>query len=199
MDNQLLGIAVLGIGGFVVYTMMKEKAAAEEAAILSEPLPPSAPLSPDDVATKYGEAISNWEERLAGEELPNGDRLFEPLDISATNPLRLYYAVVKKRTWSPTKGTPLGLNPIFPQVGEIYLFNTVTNREVRLDELAKQDTMSEDAKQATQDTFANAFKYSCQIDPRYLHWTNLLNTKNITANNLEYWRGKCGDTYNTGL
>lgn len=194
--NALLGLAVLGVGGFVLWKMAKGKAASEEAEIMSSGLP--TPEDPEEVAAKYGGAISNWAERFVGEEMPNGDMLFEPLDISAQNPLRMYYAVVKKRTWKPSPGAVLGLKPIFPLVGEIFLFNTVTNREVRLDELAQQTTMTVDAKKATEETFANAFVYSCKIDPRYLHWTNRINT-GITSNNIEYWRRQCQDTYEAGL
>lgn len=202
MDNKLLGLAVLGIGGFVIYTMMKKRDAEEEAALLSTPLPIVDPKEPEEVAIAYGEAITDWNQRLAGETLPNGDKIFQPLDISAENPLRLYYAIVKKRSFDGAM--PLGEN-ISRTIGEIYLYNTVTKREVRIDELARQATMTTDAKLATEETFGNAFVEACKINPQYLPWTHQISTGSvktggrITDNNREYHRAHCGDKYNMGL
>ena len=192
--NSILGLAVLGIGGFLLYTTMKKKGVGEEAAILSTP------LTPAEASIHYTGAIQNWEERLEGELLPNGDKIFEPLDVSPTNPLRLYYAIVKKGPWRP-QGTQKYPPPTWEappaEVGEIFLFNTVTNREVSLVELAKSEMMTPDAQKATEETFANAFVYSCEIWPFYFPWTNGWEQRN--NRNVAHWRGLCRDKFNTGL
>ena len=203
MNNQLLGLAVLGIGGFVIYTMMKKRGAEEEVAIMSGGLPLLEPQQPEEVAEKYGEAIIDWNKRLTGETLPNGDKIFQPLDISAGNPLRMYYAIVKKKSVVYDVGLQTSIRHV--TVGEIYLFNTVTNREVRLDELAKQATMTVDAKLATEETFANAFVEACKINPQFNPWTNKLQAgavksgTKVSSSNIEYLRRQCGEVYGAGL
>lgn len=169
--NSLLGLAVLGVGGFLIWQQMRKGGIEEEAVNLS------VPLTPQEASAIYTDVGKTWEEKLAGEPLPNGDRIFRPLDTDAENPLRMYYAVVKTKKYVPNAGTPTIIGVGYPTVGEIYLFNTLTGREVRLDELAKSKTMTEDAKRGVQETFANAFLFACNIYPRYLPWVNNISLK----------------------
>ena len=164
---------------------------------MSEPLPP---MPPEDVAVEYEQATIDWSARFQGELLPNGDKIFEPLDISAENPLRLYYAIVKKKTSQGLWGHALIMKAnkyiMNTQVGEIWLYNTLTKREVRLDELIKQKTMTQDAIDATEETFANAFVDSCKVNPAYDAWNNRILTI-PTQHQFNYQKGQCDDKYQT--
>lgn len=200
IDNKILGVAVLGLGGYVAYKMFRKQGVKEEAAIISKPLPP---MPPEDVATEYGQATVDWSARLEGELLPNGDRIFEPLDISARNPLRLYYAIVKKKsTKNNVRLVGVIRKPnrwiLDTQVGQIWLYNTLTKREVRLDELMKEKAMTSDAVKATEDTFAGAFVNSCRVNPAYNAWDNAILVSSIPTR--DYWTrqmGQCDTKYQT--
>lgn len=195
IDNKLLGITVLGLGSLVAYKIIRSRGVEEEVAIMSEPLPP---LPPEDVATEYEQATIDWSARFVGELLPNGDKIFEPLDISEGNPLRLYYAIVKKKpaqgTWGHALITKDKQYMMNESVGEIWLYNTLTKREVRLDELSKQKSMTVDAKKATEETFANAFVDSCKINPAYDAWNNRILVI-PTRHQFEYQKGECDMKY----
>jgi len=164
--TSLIGLAVLGVGGFLIYQQMRKGGVDEEAANIQ------VPLSIEEASAIYEGVQQTWAEKLQGEPLANGDRIFRPLDTDPENPLRMYYATVKTRKYVPNAGTPTILGVGYPTVGEIFLFNTVTGREVRLDELARSKSMSADAKVSVQQTFANAFQFACLIYPRYLPWDN---------------------------
>ena len=170
-STSLIGLAVLGVGGYLVYTQMRAGGVDEEAANIQ------VPLTIDEAGALYEGVEKTWAEKLAGEPLENGDRIFRPLDTDAENPLRMYYAVTKIRKYRPNPGTPILLGGTsYPTVSEIYLFNTVTGREVRLDELARSTSMTNDARIAVEQTFANAFQHACRTFPRYLPWDNNITT-----------------------
>ena len=150
--NKLIGLGILGIGGYLIYSQFRKKGVdelAEEAAVYVPD-----PMGIQDAAAVYAEAGRSWDEVLAGEPVPGG-RLYRPLDISAGNPLRLYYAVVKPRPIAP-------LSPGFGVTGAIYLFNPDTKRETALDQLARSESMTEDAMDGVEDTFAHAFLEACK-------------------------------------
>lgn len=170
-STSLIGLAVLGVGGYLIYSQMRASGVEEEAANLQ------VPLTTEEASTLYEGVEKTWAEKLAGEPLENGDRIFRPLDINVENPLRMYYAIVKTRRYAPNPGTPVLLGGTsYPTVSEIYLFNTITGREVRLDELARSKSMTSEAKIAVEQTFANAFSYACRTFPRYLPWENNITT-----------------------
>ena len=158
--NKLIGLGILAIGGYLIYSQFVKKGVDEMAADAAAYVPD--PMGIEDAAAVYAEAGRSWDEVLDGEPVAGG-RLFRPLDISSGNPLRLYYAVVKARAISPLTGKGGSSRGV-------YLFNPNTQRETSLDQLAKSESMTADARRGVEETFAHAFAYACDSN-RMDQWT----------------------------
>lgn len=197
--TKILLLGAIAAAGFIVYRRFAPAAAAVE---MNQQLED---LTPEDVHETYAAAEKTWQERLQPTTMPNGNLLFEPLDLSETNPLSGYVAVLKKlnRSLNQLAGesgrAAVYLSSDRPndphQIGRLYFFNPQTGREVGAFELKKNaDLWLPGMQEALQNTFVHAFNAACRLNPRYNQWDNTLNT-GIKEAAMSYMREQCDVHY----
>lgn len=196
--TQIMLLGGLAVAGFVVYKKFAEPAiraqgAKQEAMLLED-------LTPRDVQETYEAAVDAHAKQLAPTRTSGGDLLFQPLDLSAKNPLSGFVAVVKEMqrnlvqlSQESGKAFIYGLlpkgdrgkaykDPNVPiRLARIYFFNPATGREVAAWELKKHaDLWMPDMQNAVENTFTHAFNHACGINPAYDQWNNIFNVSRGT-------------------
>lgn len=213
--TQIMLLGGLAVAGFVVYKKFAEPAvraegAKQEARVLED-------LTPEDVQETYEAATKSHAELLQPTRTSAGHMLFQPLDLSAQNPLSGFVAVVKELDKSltqlnnesgrPSVGFLLGKDRGKPykdpnvafKIARIFFFNPATGREVAAWELKKHaDLWMPDMQDAVVNTFVHAFNYACKINPRYDQWANTVNTAWNDAS-IPYWVDQCNIKYNVSM
>lgn len=165
---KIVGLGLLVGGGYYAYTTFRQKEADRDLQMAQDFTMPSG----EQAAAEYEQVAQDWDELIGGVTTAAGHQLFDPLSTNPENPLTQYKAVVKRKSgYAPwPKGVATSLPP--KGYGEIYLWNPRTDNEFTVKQLATSlknqgDFGYEDAIRAIKQTFANAFNYSCKINPIY--------------------------------
>lgn len=206
--TKILMLGGLAVAGYFVMSKLGTRTAAVEMGQQLED------LTDRDVAEAYDAAEQTHQAKLAPIVTSSGHLLFEPLDLSAQNPLAGFDAVVKnmQKSWwdlyaeNGSKGPkPLGASGGFNYtkkypIARVFFFNRATGREVAAYELKQNaDLWLPDMQSALQLTFAHAFNHACKVQPAYRQWTNELAVRYPSNKNWSFDNLNCDRQYPVGM